>query len=414
MESPIPKLITEALKTHEKIIIFTQDPNVIRDFITEEPGRFTVKSSEAHWGGRLLRHPKIQRGILADGVKASVVDEGPADIGIDRDARIVFSKDPFREIPKNAFVIKDTFSFPKVRSEDHFPPILAIQREGQPIAICADGVGDFIRLHDQFVMQEIKHSLDGHQEVLAIHLMKRPSFITGIPKAVVYGFVEIEELITLNLFDEIILVRPKEIPAFIKPPFIRKILQCFTDTPTMALSEEYIGFKTLSHPGSIKKALLFLERIGAVVRARMDTQRVVIHKKGAIPDDISFHAIPEGEHSVGSLMKQLRIPRENVISLLKRYEGNGLIFSYIPVRNHTLWILGQEVADDQYDPMLHRIYEEESVIARMISEGEATLNSILNEKIERHCTTHGTDAVLINFGKVETISPKQRELTSRS
>lgn len=410
MEKLLAKRVTKVLKKHGKVLVFTQDEDEIRRFLIEEPGRWNVEINEIYWDKSVFRNQLSCEGNLCEGYKFAIGDNllclDGGKVGLDKNSDVIFSKNPFRKITEKTFIIKDLISFPRIRREDHLPPILAIRKEGTPIVFKCDGIASYHALHDQFTMQGIDHSVFTSGEVKPIHLTWKCLYGTKADKVVVYGLTPIHELAAFNDCRELIIVRPTEVVSAAQPGQIKAISRCFADTPTMALTADYIAFKTFLHPSSVKKALFFMHRAGSVVRVRKEESRIIIHKTGPMPKEIEYHSIPEGTYSISALVKHLRIQREGLFDLLKKYEGKGLVFSYAPTKAQTLWLWKKAVEDNQYETTLSEIQQEETLLTAMESGDDMILNVMLEDRIQKHCLGSGTEAEFVMFDQIIAISPR--------
>lgn len=362
-QSDLPSLITKALDEHEKIIVFTQE-----------------------WA-------QIRKSIL-------------------NDKRTEFSTNPFSHFKNESFVIKTWFKFPRISITDHYPPIIAIQKEGKQIVIKTDGSYQYNALHDQFTMQGIIHSLESSGDFGDIHLVKTFRILPDKYRTViVYGKSTLEELIPFSGMDKIILVREEDLLRKVKFPIVSGLLKCFTETPDSAIGLEYLNFKTFLHPKTLESNLLFLEHSGCISKVRADEQKVIIHKKGTIPDDLEFHAIPEGEYKISTLVTHLRIQREDLFPLLKKYENNGLIFSYSPGNNVRLWKYNDELTYDLFRKTIDRMQEEAILLDEIINVGELAINRFLDQKIEQYCLREKAQAILLGEdGGLTEINPRSKSM----
>jgi len=412
----LPQEITTILSTNDRVIVFTQDTSLIKRFLLEEPGRWNVKLNPQFWSEEKFSDKRIFRGHVKQGYKVGIstgddLQFQGSEIGLDvKGSRITFTKNPFFPIEtENVFILKDHFSFPVLRRIDHLPPVLAAQKEGTPLIICPDGSYNYYLLHDQLTMQEISHTLETSGDKGRLHLMRVPSYVEGYEKAVVYGSVPLDYLMCYHNLDLIVLVRNESI-ATVKLELIGALMDCFSEIPDSALSVEYLSIKTSAHPRSVLRALMFMEYSGCAKKVRADNRVVSIHKKGSIPDDLEFHSIPEGEHRVSALIRNLRIPREDLFTLLKKYEKKGLIFSYVPGPSLNLWGLKDEMTEEIYAQTVDTIMREEEFITNVENMGEFFLNNFLEERIQNHCLGNNVNAKIYSEDNSISLSPHSKKL----
>lgn len=402
----LAKLILEAADRFEHVTVFTQDLLGIQTFLFKETGKWNISINEKWWPS--FEHEKMRIGKTLDGYKIGLVNPESAEIGLNArvaNEKIYFTKNPFDSIPEKTFIIKDHFSFPKLSKVSHFPPIIALQKEGRNLLLCPDGVHDYISLHDQFSMQGIEHSIETSGEIKAPHIVKSLSFMKDFSGAVVYGYRPFEELFKLNNLEKIVLVRPLDFFHVIRFEKVQKVMRCFTEMAEFGISPEYIGFKTFLHPDTVTKILQFMNYGGFVQRLRTDGEMISIYKKGTAPDSIEFHSIPEGTFKIHALIKHLQIAREDLFPLLKKYEKNGLIFSYLPTNNLKLWKMSREMMQSDFQTLIQQMSQEQSMIEDFIGNEEEKTNAFLEDRIQKHCINKKSEAILFNSGETIVINP---------
>lgn len=393
--------LSEALKTHDDILVFTQNDDLIRKFFLDGPGRWNILINEKWHKKEAFQHEKIYQGKTKEGYKIGAQwtadKRNPGIIAKSNSStgRILFCKNAFWDVQSFSFIVKDRFSFPKIKTTAHLPPIMAIQKEKPPIAIVCESAQQYHNLHDQLVMQEIDHSLDTSGEFKPIHLMLYPRYIEGYDKAIIYGFKPVSAILPFHNFEQLIWVRQDDVRITVNWEKLQMLLRCFAEAPDSALSTDYFAMKTLLHPSTIDRNLLFLLRCGVVSRVLHNDAHVILHKNRAIPNDLDFAMIPEGEYSVQKLLTHMKIPREDLFPLLKRYEGQGLIFSYSPKRIASLWKFERELSREKFHESLEALQGEDLFLSDLIQIGEIELDRYLERTIQRHCLANNKTAVIL-------------------
>lgn len=404
----LSQLILKAIDTYNHVTVFTQSLSSIEHFLFQEPGKWNVHLNEKWWPK--LHHKSLFEGKVIDGYKVGVVPLEESTIGIDckgEKNRILFTKNPLIELPEKTFIIKDHFSFPKLDKKAHLPPILAMQKIAKNIILCPDGIHSYLALHDQFCMQGIDHSLETSGEMKSTHLINAIDYLdsSAHEAVVIYGFKRFQQLFKLHNFDKLVLIRPYGALVGFNYEHVEKIYRCFSELPEFGLTSEFIGFKIVMHPKTVKKVLDFLSFAGSIIRVRTDQQQITIYKRGTAPDSLEFHSIPEGTFKIASLVKHLQISRADLFPLLKKYEANGLIFSYTPSDNTKLWALKKELTSGEFQDAMRTFAKEEALIEDFIGKEDEAVNSFLEERIQTYCLNNKSEAIFHHAGDTVAINP---------
>lgn len=393
MQNSISKQITDDLNVSEHVIVYTQSADTMRDFLVNEPGRWSVQVNPMFW--QSPEHKKIGHG---PGYKVSVSDSLAA-VGLDCDAkRIVFTKRPL--IPKKgSTIVKEYFSYPKFKIVDSYASLVAVKNYPQLFIRAEDNV-NYNFLHDQLSMAGVHHSVDTEEpKDVMVSLSGRPK--PGMV-ALLYGFHSIMELMRFHECSEIILVNPIN---NITPPLrsLQYIMAVFNENPASVLSTEYIAFRTMANPETVKKHLRFLMMSGCVKRARADNQQITINKKTSVKA-IEYQMIPEGTHTISKLISHLRIQRHELFPLLKKYEGD-LIFSYLPAVTTSFWVAIRDMTEATYFSSKERFQVEQQDLINLQLLGSQFINEKLDRMIERYCVSSKARATLWRAGVCTVIDP---------
>lgn len=410
---PLTKLITEALQKHDKVLVLTQDHKLVKDFLLDEPGRWNVTIDPRWWDKEEFRDEKITEGKTKEGYKVGIDYEGEDGCISERGGRFIFSCRYKNSSEKNIPIFKNHFTFPEIKKETNYSPILAIQKEEGPLCLIPESIHQYHLLHDQLTLQGITHSLDSSGDNKSVHLMKFPRYIKGYKTAVVYGLRPMQELMCLHPFETVVIVQPEDVTAYYRLDVINTLAKCFNETPDCALSADYLNFKTFINPKTIERNLMIMEMAGCVTRVRTDSESIIIEKRGQAPDAIEYHAIPEGTWRISKLLNHLRLPREELLPLLKRYESNGLIFSYTNAPALKLWRWRADPIVNRLKQVIDFFHEDQILLNDLVKFGESALNRWIEKKIEDHCLSFHSQAVVISIdGRQTLINPAGAALRS--
>lgn len=397
----LSKLITEALQKHSKVLVFTHNEEEVKKLFLDEPGRWTIIGNENLWNRKGFDNEKVTTGQASEGFKVGLSWErngdNPGFIGTgNSQTQIIVSKQlSFHPSARGQYyIIKDWTPLPQIKIETHYPPLLAIQKEKTPLLIFCESKQHYYDLHDQFVMQEIDHSIQTSGEFKSIHLIYEPRYIEKYPKVLIYGYKPLSALFPFHASDLLILVRPQDVHAPVKSDSFHTLLRCFAEAPESALSSDYIGLKTFMHPRTIEKMLLFLQRVGCVHKSYQDRSKIVIHKTKTIPNDIEFNLIPEGSFKINELVNYCRIPRASVFNMLKKYEGNGIVFSYSQSRLQTIWTFRKALTLESFQETWANLQQEEFLLKEWENIGEIAINRYLEEQIQTYCVASKRQAMI--------------------
>jgi hypothetical protein len=410
MLTTLTKTIQKKLQTNDRVVVYTNNDTHVQDFLTQCSGRWQVAVNPYFWSRGKFVNDKFTNGPVKDGFKIGFVSKDerfPGEtIGLDTEhgCRLVFTKNPFFAPNHKSYIIKTELSFPPTSIEPHLPPLLAIQKNTDSgIVFINRSKHDYNGLHDQLIMQDIEHSLGSSGERKGIHLVWPPKFLEG-DNIILYDMKHCQELFAYHGFKAVTVVRNIDQNVNLKFDDLHRILSVFTEVPHSAINVDFIAVKVWLHPKTILKCMAFLVEAGCLAPVRTDDGRIQVYKKGPGPkNDALFHRIPEGEMSAYSLANHLQINRTELFSLLKGYEGSGIIFSYVIQKNQKLWKYIQELTREKYAETIERIRDTNVFLESLMSQGEKFLNSYLEEKIQRLCLERAFEAELVSNHRADKI-----------
>ena len=377
---------------------------MILDYLTKEPGRHSVDFHTGDWDTSDFIHEKICFGTPQNGYKVNIcpVPFG-ADIGIGYPGkRLTITNDPFCTL--NGVVVADELTFPKVELINSMNVLFAIKHH-PVVTIACENRAQYHAVHDQLSMLNIEHSLQSEEDVKNVHLTTNLVSAPG-RTLVLYGVLAISVLMKAHSSGKIVIIGERS--PFISPySALNSVLSVISEMSHSAVSMTYLSFQTLMSPAILKQALFMLRLMGCVKKVDVDEGRVVIQKKGEFPNDIEFHTIPEGTFTVRKLMSVLKVNREGVFPLLKKYENRGLIFAYNPAPGQTLYAIGDKVLEPQRyeaytDAWRHNL--------SMLNDLERSGAEFLNRHLERCIEKHG-GGYIYRGNNVREINPKGTSLS---
>lgn len=396
----IPKKITQLRDEYERVVVFTQDENLVLDFLVNQPGRFLVGCNETYWDKP--RHNKICDGALMPSFKVGVTQfNKPCDVGLDRDGRdVVFTANPFFNLRRTDAIVKTKFRFPKVKHTPEFKLMDAYELL-KPVGILFESKQKLIKVHDWMIINDAKHSLTSEEEAtvtLALHNER-----VSADKHIYFTFNPNVEMLFPHFKNKEIYLSDISF-KHISYPVIKNIFQIFNEFQDCGITKEFISFRLSAHPSTITNTLEFLILSGCVKRAMSDKEVVTIHKKYIESPDDMLRMIPEGSWQVKQLMKHLKLQRESVFQVLKKYEGKGLNFSYVPKNDDEIFVAVKDLDNDAYSKTNEYLKLNSFFMNDLIESGENHINKWLESKIEKHCLATGTKAVLFADGQETTLN----------
>lgn len=383
--------ITELLNYNKHVTVFTQDFGAVMTFLNNEPGMWTVDVNQLWWP-KLTDCPKNKWKIVKDN----------ADVGLDcHGKRLTITKNPFRPIQARSVVIKDFFLFPQINSADIYPPMTFIAaNKNKKTAIISSDNKAFYDLHNQLVMNDIPHGLN---EDAQLSIFNSTSYINDYDMVACYKRPIVPVLMPLHDCGSITIIGNRGITP--KWEHCETIMKCLAQTPMSAQTFEFLAYQTLLHPRTLKDTLNFLCLTGSVKEIYPNGDVVIIQKKGKAPDDLNFHAIPEGTWTVAHLISHLKIKKEELFKLLKQFEGNGLIFSYAPSPHKVLWTIGIELSQEKYAKTIQTLTLNNQWLSEMDVNATLFINRHVEKYAQLHAKNYGIKAYFHKEGIIEVIDP---------
>jgi len=400
---PVRNKIIELRNEHDRVVVFTQDENLVLDYLINAPGRFNVSYNEMYW--QKPEHKKICEGQLMPSFKVAVTPlEKPCDVGLDRHAsQVVFTANPFFKLLSNDAVVKTKFKFPEVRVTKYYKKMDAVELL-KPVAILFDSNKKIIRTHDWMVLSEIKHSVNTEEES-DVHLCLSGDKVNE-NKNVYFDFNPNAEMLFPYYKNKAIYLSDMEYKAA-SYPVMRDIISVFSELPDSGVSKDFLIFRLGTHPTTISNSIDFLIMAGCVKRAYTDSESITIHKQYAASKDDIFRLIPDGTWKIKQIIKQMKIKRESLFQILKHYEGKGLNFSYVPNNDNEIFVCVKELTHDLYVKTNEYMNLNSIFLNNLISTPTGVskqLNTWLDSKIEKHCLATGTKAVLFADGQATSLN----------
>lgn len=396
-KTTLSQLVSETLNVNDRVIVFTQDMTVVEDFLLNYPGRWNVAINEELWPS--IQSDKICKGVLKKGFKAALVDGRArnAEIGLDHGAsRVIFTKNPWFPTKHGDAVLKDWFRFPTIKIVDNKSYLHFIDFHPSCF-IKTESVHEYNRLHDLLSFQNIEHST-GFEDFKSIHVAHSPRY-TAKHTALLYVGAELpQRMMGFHNCEEIYLV--EDINMYrMEYRELKEIEKIFIENPMMGIHPDFVAFRIGLHPASIKRMLNFLCLCGVLKKAHSDSQTITLFKMAKKEDEF-YDRIPQGTFTISTLAKHLRIDRQEVIPILKKYEVH---ITYVPASEKQLYIHVNGLNDTQYRKALDATTEMHRIYGELANNAERYINRYIETKIEKHCKESSSKAVLFAEGQANII-----------
>ena len=347
--------------------MFTQDQKLIQNYLQHEPGRWDVMSNRLYWGDAPDDYDQKFRVVASD-----------ADVGLDVEGRrLTFTKNPLWPILKNSCVVVDLFNFPAIEHHDIYPPLTLISKlSGKTLAIVPSSPFAWSQLQNQLVLQDINQGNN-------LKLLRNVQFIEGFQVVAVYKLPIVSHIMALDRTERVCLIGHKT-PSTHRIDRCEAIMACLARTPQSAVTFQWLALQTAIHPRNLLETLEFLVLIGCAREVHPDNEVVIIEKRGDQPEDLEFHSIPPGTWYVRQIAGHLKVDRDEVFPLLKKWENKGIVFSYAPSSHGTMWTVREALDRDRYRKAMDALDRNQERLTGLMAGGSGWLMHTLTQKAERH------------------------------
>lgn len=147
------------------------------------------------------------------------------------------------------------------------------------------------------------------------------------------------------------------------------------------------------HSTTIANYMDILELSGIIKTVEADEKCVYITKKKHIDNDPLYYAIPEGTFSIKELMIALKVKREQVFQVLKKYEGN-LVFIFTPPKCLHYWKLMSEFNIERINNVFNKLITDSQIIDSI----NIDCQKLVNDMVQNFCQQNKKEAVFIPQG----------------
>lgn len=381
--------VLEAIKDYDCVALFTQDDGLIIDVLKETSLRGEICNSSITWKGVISSCPFITFGQLSSG-KFKLVDGCKAPIvcieNYTPGARLYITKDPLAPIPKKAYVIKDELRYPEIKIVPNLPEIAAIQRLPNVATIIkTDGYSHYEQLCQQLILSGIDFGNEQTGEGKLVYITNSLYYVGNYECAIIYGLYSASIISLFDKCNRVILVRP-DIDMIPKDVY-DGILNAFNEIGGMVGDIDYFSFKLGLHPKRVKAFMSLLEYCGVVKRVYSDDSVIGIRKNGKNEEDVGLLEIPEGNFTIHQLSHIMKMDRRDVLILLKKFEGNGLIFNYQQRFSKSMWDLWNVISYDKFTHLCESVLMSKHLIVDM-ERNPMAASEFIDKRIERHCLSN--------------------------
>jgi hypothetical protein len=375
----IVTVMNQLISQGRKLLVLTQSNDLARAFLYDNPGKWTAKINEKYWPASLQISERIGKIGFVEG------DE-PANIGFNAMASdVIFSKRPMGTVHPSYAIIQTHFRSPVVEISDYACHTTNVKgsvffpEDPEKWRYVLDVLGDT----ETVIMDKIKY-IRAERAVIA--------------RSNVYPI----DLCGLHDVDRIMVSKNmlwEQMPTIHQCQSVMEAMRFLDDTMKgSAVDADWVSRHAIVNAFAIPKVLELLRFMKCVQEVVMDSSTVVIQKKPPFPNDIEYGSIPEGTFQMCEIRKLLG---PDALKLLKRYEGNGIVFGYND-KKHKFYRPLIGVTREEY----HNATETLSTMSHQwnqIAGNAKWLNNYVHESVRRLYQSHDVYMVSDDMQEIERV-----------
>lgn len=387
------KLIHEQADINPRVVVFTQNIHQIQQFLFEESGKWNVKRNRMFWPE--IKNIKPKKILFVE----SFDSFNQPEIGLDTEAsRIIFTKNVFFPVKKEDFVIMDHFDFPNIHINENISYLQFISTHKSSY-IKTNSKQHLWKMHDMLTFHGINHSID--EAIKAeIHISDALAYSTHHDALLIYGIEHIQNMMCAHQFKTIYVDANMRIYSMDFKD-MKEIERLFLENNDCGMDLNYLSYRLGGNPTTLKRLLDFMFHCGTLAKAYPDDQHLTLQKIEK-NEDLFYQYIPEGTFAIRKLMKHLKCKREEVFPILKKY---NVRISFAPQSEREMFVLNSELNIEKFNQVLAWLNKTNLILSELATNATRWINSYLVSKIEKHCLTFQSTAMLFRDGATETINP---------